>query len=76
MTCKFDSRCRLEGLQEKSQDRDEDMASWHKRCDELQTWVEQTVIRLQERSPVSSFGAMKRQQSVTEVRKAMHSMVP
>ena len=51
---------------------------WHRRCDKLDAWVDDKLLDLKER-PVStettSFGGMKRQKTITEVR-TLHGFAP
>ena len=59
----------LEDLLVSTADHSEELVSWHERCDDLQAWVDHTLSLLETRpvSLTSSYGSMKRQQSVTEV---------
>ena len=62
--------CRLGVELGASQEKQRNLASWHERCDILYGWVNDKYVRLRSRptSPESSFGGIKRQQSVIEVR--------
>lgn len=53
-----------------SQARQRNLETWHERCDDLHGWVTDRYTRLRSRptSPEASFGGIKRQQSVIEVK--------
>ena len=61
--------CRLGVELGASQAKQRNIAAWHERCDTLHEWVNDKYVRLRSRptSPESSFGGIKRQQSVIEV---------
>lgn len=70
VTITFVWYCRLGVELGASQAKQRNLASWHERCDILYGWVNDKYVRLRSRptSPESSFGGIKRQQSVIEVR--------
>ena len=61
--------CRLGVQLGASQAKQSNLETWHERCDDLHGWVTDRYTRLRSRptSPESSFGGIKRQQSVIEV---------
>ena len=62
--------CRLEEALEACQAKRRDLLTWHERYDILYQWVNDEYVRLDSRppSPKASFGGIKRQESVIEVK--------